>query len=724
MTLEPPAPIDFDTLSRTAIGHAQAASGNIWTDYNIHDPGVTLLEQTCYALTEVSFQATHTTPDLLTNAKGAIRFDELSLFLPAETLPGDPVTLLDLAAELAEVVGAARVLISRGPQVGLLDAVIIPAPGAPGTDAKTITRQVLEDVTRAFRARRPLGCDLNNLHVAERAPAQLSGIVEITGTAIPERVAAEIYYHISAILRGQAVGTEIAAGATRQTVYDHPQTYLHAPSDQDGKVPNLENHLTDLRAIPGVSDITDMSLARQKPTSPQAEETAGVHYLDLTVPEISSDIDLVLTLNGVPLTLDANQILEEFVRVSADHIAKAQHHLEAADWAPPSPGQRRSFETAPVDALLPNVYQAEARKSPEAQLLERYRAAINAHLKDMSVTLRDLPSFLTRSTRENTADPAVQRERVALLDFLIAHQGEEMPKTLHAGLHTYRTAAERGSFGIRWRLDFLDALPRLNRGRGAGPEGGKPGTFLEKFRLLADLKRGNGEGLARAGQDISPSGADGSAGVAPDFPRSELKLPANPFDMLIPRSISADPLSIDALREASPWISDASCPSDLFVRAASPSCFVVSEKADGTFGVFFDGGHATHLFTCAAFETHADAATFTQRLRASWKRQHMFAEGAYLVEDILLRTAGVDFAPNTATLVLTGWTARTTQPTYRSYVEGLIHALSPAHLLIEPLWLEHQEMVQFEDLHRQYLAGDVEAKRSLRAFLSDRKLSR
>lgn len=717
MTLEPQ---DFANLRRSAIAHAQAASGNIWTDFNLHDPGVTLLEQTCYALSEVSFQATHTTRDLLTDDTGHIRFGALSLFLPQETLPGDPVTLLDLAADLSEVVGIARVLISAGPRAGLLNAIIIPANGDPNIDPNVEEGAAKEAIRQAFYARRPLGCDLNRLKVARRTPARLFGEVHISGTAIPERVAAEIYYQIGVILRGQNIARQAAAGATRQTVFDQPQTYWHAPANQDGNIPNLEDHLARFRQIPGVTDISNLVLTRQDVATPAKDHPADTFYLDLSLPDTAADIDLELTLNGLPLKLDPSQMLEEFVRVSADHIAQAQHHLDAKDWVPPQAGQRRNFDPAHVDALLPNVYGAGAKSSPEAQLLTRYRSAVNAQLGDMAATLRDLPAFLTAPTDAMSDDPHVLRQRVELLDFLIAHQGEEMPETMHAGLHVYRCASERAHFEMRWRLDFLEALPVLNRARGTGPDGDLPGAFLRKFRLLADLDTARDPAMAQLFQSVAVSTDRLDNDDVPEFARADLNLPDNPFDMLIPHDPLAEPLPESDFEKACPWITQGHCSAEIFKSAADPKLFLVSQTAEDRFSAFFDPGHPTHLHLCGSFKTLAEATTFTQRLRASWKAFHAGSERAYLIEDILLRNASTDFAPNVASMVLTGWTARTCQPTYRAYVERLIETLSPAHMLIRPLWLDHEEMARFEDFYPRYLAGDPDAKRDLRALLVER----
>ncbi len=39
-----PGYIDFATLRREGIDHIAAFSGKVWTDHNLHDPGITILE--------------------------------------------------------------------------------------------------------------------------------------------------------------------------------------------------------------------------------------------------------------------------------------------------------------------------------------------------------------------------------------------------------------------------------------------------------------------------------------------------------------------------------------------------------------------------------------------------------------------------------------------------------------------------------------------------------
>ena len=51
---------------RAVAPHRDRCAGHRWTDHNAHDPGVTLLEALCYALTDLGYRAGHRVEDLLT----------------------------------------------------------------------------------------------------------------------------------------------------------------------------------------------------------------------------------------------------------------------------------------------------------------------------------------------------------------------------------------------------------------------------------------------------------------------------------------------------------------------------------------------------------------------------------------------------------------------------------------------------------------------------------
>ena len=54
----------FDELLKSAIDHIQKFSGNQWSDYNYHDPGITILEQLCFAITDLGYKTNFEIEDL------------------------------------------------------------------------------------------------------------------------------------------------------------------------------------------------------------------------------------------------------------------------------------------------------------------------------------------------------------------------------------------------------------------------------------------------------------------------------------------------------------------------------------------------------------------------------------------------------------------------------------------------------------------------------------
>ncbi|MDJ0703313.1 MAG: hypothetical protein QNJ46_08535, partial [Leptolyngbyaceae cyanobacterium MO_188.B28] len=95
--------LDFGKLRDVGIGHLQALSGEIWTDYNLHDPGITILEVLCYAITDLGYRSNFEIKDLL--ALKPDDTDENNFFTPDQILTCNPVTELDWRKRLIDIDG-------------------------------------------------------------------------------------------------------------------------------------------------------------------------------------------------------------------------------------------------------------------------------------------------------------------------------------------------------------------------------------------------------------------------------------------------------------------------------------------------------------------------------------------------------------------------------------------------------------------------------------------
>lgn len=88
--------MDFFFLKEEGINLVQQLAGQIWTDYNPHDPGVTILEQLCYALADLGFRTDFKIQDLL-NARSRQQRQALNgtFFDASEILPTNPISISD-----------------------------------------------------------------------------------------------------------------------------------------------------------------------------------------------------------------------------------------------------------------------------------------------------------------------------------------------------------------------------------------------------------------------------------------------------------------------------------------------------------------------------------------------------------------------------------------------------------------------------------------------------
>lgn len=103
---------DFQALRREGLTHIGELSGKIWTDHNAHDPGVTILEELCYALIDLGYRTTLPMQDLLAQPRDdspTPTEDDSSrhenFFTPLEILSCNPTTVLDFRKLLLDIDG-------------------------------------------------------------------------------------------------------------------------------------------------------------------------------------------------------------------------------------------------------------------------------------------------------------------------------------------------------------------------------------------------------------------------------------------------------------------------------------------------------------------------------------------------------------------------------------------------------------------------------------------
>ena len=96
--------LDFNRLRTEGIKYLGHLSGKIWSDHNVHDPGITILEVLCYALLDLGYRSNLPVADILATDPAA-SLPEDNFFTPAQILTNNPLTINDYRKLLVDIPG-------------------------------------------------------------------------------------------------------------------------------------------------------------------------------------------------------------------------------------------------------------------------------------------------------------------------------------------------------------------------------------------------------------------------------------------------------------------------------------------------------------------------------------------------------------------------------------------------------------------------------------------
>jgi len=96
---------DLEYLREESIKYIQQFAGKHWTDFNPHDPGMTIMEILNYALTEMGYKARYSVKDILARPIGQLNKVKDTLFEASEILTSQPLTLNDYKKILLDIEG-------------------------------------------------------------------------------------------------------------------------------------------------------------------------------------------------------------------------------------------------------------------------------------------------------------------------------------------------------------------------------------------------------------------------------------------------------------------------------------------------------------------------------------------------------------------------------------------------------------------------------------------
>ncbi|NIJ20913.1 hypothetical protein FHS95_002605 [Sphingomonas naasensis] len=497
-----PGAQDFDALKAEGVALLQQLCGH-WTDYNAHDPGVTLLELLSYALTDLGYRAALPIEDLLATVKP----DGPTGLYPAwRALPSPPVTIVDFRRLLLDrVEGLANVWLTprRAADAvpGLYDIRLHPVLPLPGVhpEGRHRYRDLVQRTRRAFLRHRPLCEDIGSIRVLRPLRTIVSAGLEIDTTARAEGVLAEALFRLALTLAPEPHRTGLDA--------DDPASAFDGPLLRDGAI--ASDALADkpavvdpealadiLRAIPGVLRVTDLRLWIEETGLCKGVCRVGADdYCSLDAGIESDALPLALSVGGRACPVDRGEVLRRLLRRWETHRARSPIKAASRAAFPLPRGRVRTLTAlAPLGPQLPRVYGlAEPGRpdGPAAAQLAGFLGIFEGVMADFCARLGSIDTLVA-----GAIPPALSPvEREKLLDLLLALYGvaaDCIP--LPPRLRLRPAAAARYRVAIKQSLlDHRATFARRN-GRGFDPAARSRTRRISGAELRGNLLLGEAPG--------------------------------------------------------------------------------------------------------------------------------------------------------------------------------------------------------------------------------------
>lgn len=462
-TLADEPALDWRSLFAQGLAHLRQLSGRRWTDHNLHDPGITVLELACHALTDLAYRSSLPLLDLLASSAGSAEAAEASTWSPAEMLPQAPWTADDLRRLLIDLPGVRNAWLLPvdserlwvDPRSGQLARSPSGLPGERTVVLQGLLRGLLEldpgaerDATlalarRTLQSRRPLCLDVVDWAEVPVQHFALCAEVELSPEADPRESAARLLHAAARTLApplrphslGELLATAGPDGRPRELadLLQGPLPHNGFITDEDLAASALpdELHLSDLvhtlMALPGVRALRDIRL---QPLDADGEPLSGDSAWRLPVagghaPRLALDSGrLVLLQRGLVVAGYGLAQMPEPVRLRLAALLD-EDRLQADTarplaWPAPAGRVRPLAEHRSLQLDLPELYGLR-QASPDArvQQLQAYLLFIDQWFANHLAQLGQVAPLLSVA-------PA---RMAAIAEALLA--GQPLP-TLHA----------------------------------------------------------------------------------------------------------------------------------------------------------------------------------------------------------------------------------------------------------------------------------------------------
>ncbi|VAW85186.1 FIG00613413: hypothetical protein [hydrothermal vent metagenome] len=461
----------FAELKMRGVNFAQEISGNIWSDYNAHDPGVTILEQLCYAITDLVFRADVDVAGFLTNEEGLIDYSTQSLHFPEEIFPCRPTTATDfrkiLLDEIKEIDNLWLFVSSTQTRVaGLYEAEIKSVQKSGVTD-----KVLIEKTFNTFNQYRNLCEDLVSVTILKDRRCTLHAKIEIESNPYANELLAEIYFKCNTYISGSSpffsYEERLAQGWTLEQLFDGPRTQhgLFDVNDDDETVddvliPTLFSIINSLSTVDHIKSLSlEVDGQHCYEGLPRRE---GKTVLSLDFPAEAWEVKVELIRNGeaLPISIDTVKKCYQVMCYRRDSMREVKQNFAALYKFPKGKESQLDRYTS-IQEHFPAIYginrygvsSDSTAAVAQARQLKSYLLIFEQVMANFTATCAQLRTLYSTNTRQRQtyAYQVIDESVVAEIDLLYPERpGEAIAEILSKYDHYFE---RKGRV-----LDYLLAL--------------------------------------------------------------------------------------------------------------------------------------------------------------------------------------------------------------------------------------------------------------------------
>ncbi|PKM20943.1 MAG: hypothetical protein CVV11_05595 [Gammaproteobacteria bacterium HGW-Gammaproteobacteria-15] len=518
----------FTALKQQALADIQQLAGKRWTDYNLHDPGITLLEQLCFSLTELQYRCNFSMADLLSGQDGKIDFAALGLVSPEQILSSRPTTAADYRRYLLDQLPQlADIYLLPGAVLGLYRAVAVAAqPDEP-------TAPLIAAIRRCYSAQRNLGEQLGQIDIIAPLYCEPVAELDVQSSADAVELLAEFYYRCQQLLQRSSARRSytdlLAQGADYEQLFTGPLTAGGVLEYSESEQRQL--HITDffqpLQHIDGVVQLRQFHLrCGGSPCYDNLPLQQGLPVYYLSLPDAAHPPQVRLSMGNKSINIDWPAVVQRYQQKRFHQYSRWQTDMVAL--CPPPAGRYRALgRYHSLQTLLPQNYGLQrplAQSSPRQLQLKGYLVLFEQLLANFLAQLQQLPalfspqhitqSYYYQSLRDagirdldallyqqmdttqaqlyQRLDNVLQRKH-RLLDYLLALYGESLHQHSLQHFDYYHTAQSAALRRLQQKVSYLQQIVLMTRDRVAAPDHHAPlwrdavGGFVRKQALVLDL---------------------------------------------------------------------------------------------------------------------------------------------------------------------------------------------------------------------------------------------